>query len=544
MEHVVGKVDDMKDGEMKEVKLGDKKALLCRVKGNYYATSHLCTHYKAQLVKGTLTNDGRLMCPWHGACFKVQTGDIEDAPALDDLLKFQVRIDGEKVIVIANEEELKAGRSLPKMVKRNPDDKRVFIVVGGGPAGLNAAEVLRGEGYTGRLILISKEGNVPIDRVKLSKSVKIEPAKIELRPLKFFKDHDIELFLNKEVSAVDPTQQTVSLNDGQVLKYDSLLLAPGGSPRNFWPSTKKMQNVFVVRGISDAQNLEKYIEEKPKSKILVIGSSFIGMEAAAILVPKCSSLTVVGMEAVPFERVLGNKIGLALQKLHESKGVKFTMGVVIKDFEVDDKGNAKAAVLASGQKIECDIVVLGVGVEPDTGFLKKSFPLEKDGSILVDQSLAVQGFKNVYAAGDAAKYPYHLPHGAESPYIRVEHWNVASQHGRAAALSMLGKTSPFKLVPYFWTAQYGRNLRYCGHALHFNEIFIEGNLDELTFVAYFSDGDKVLGTASLGRDPAISHISELLRIGLMPSLSKIKSGLDPMSIPLYSQPASSLTEIQ
>lgn len=137
----------------------------------------------------------------------------------------------------------------------------------------------------------------------------------------------------QEVIEVQREVQQLVFSDKTVLKFDSLLIATGGIPRNFWPETRAMKNIFVVRGVADAVGLEKAIEAKGKPRILVIGSSFIGMEAAAILVKSASELIVVGMEKVPFERVLGDKIGLAMQKMHEDKGVKFRMNVVIKSFE-------------------------------------------------------------------------------------------------------------------------------------------------------------------------------------------------------------------
>lgn len=222
------------------------------------------------------------------------------------------------------------------------------------------------------------------------------------------------------------------------------------------------------------------MQAKGKPKVLIVGSSFIGMEAAAVLVKNSSDLTVVGMEKVPFERVLGERIGLAMQRMHEEKGVKFRMNVVIKSFEggrflplslihfyllrllifffflhiANENGECVAAVLTTGEKLPCDIAVLGVGVAPDTDFLKKSFQLEKDGSVVVDQYMAVVGAPGIYAAGDMARYPFHLPHGSKDPLVRIEHWNIASQQGRHAALAITGKPKALKIVPYFWTMQY------------------------------------------------------------------------------------------
>lgn len=301
---------------------------------------------------------------------------------------------------------------------------------------------------------MSRESHLPIDRVKLSKGLKIELNKILLRPKSFFDERGIELLLGQEATEVDRAGQRVLLKSGTALNYDWLVIATGGAPRNFWPETRQMKNVFVVRGFDDAAALEKAVEAVGKPKILVIGSSFIGMEAAGTLVKSASELLVVGMEKVPFERVLGEKIGLAMQRLHEEKGVKFRMGVVIKSFEATQDGVCTHAVLSTGEKIPCDVVVLGVGVAPDTEFLKTSCSLERDGSLVVDEYTKVVGATNIFAVGDLARYPFHLPHGSKDPLVRIEHWNIASQHGRHAALAILGKPKAFTTVPYFWTSQY------------------------------------------------------------------------------------------
>jgi len=524
---------------MKEVKVGEKKVLLCRLDGQYYAVNQLCTHYKAQLVKGTLSSDGRIVCPWHGACWNAKTGDIEDAPGLDHLTSFKVKIDGEKVIVIANEEELNSGKRIKQPVKRNHEDPRTFIVIGSGAAGANAVEVIREEGFKGRLIMITKEGHLPIDRVKLSKSLKAEIEKLLLKPESFYQENDIEVMLNTEVIEVNHVEQTVTLKDGQRIKYDSLLLATGSIPRNFWPANKSMKNVFFVRRVSDLNAIEKAVEAHANNaKIAVVGSSFIGMETAAMLAKQAASVTVLGSETVPFERVLGKDLGKFYQDWHESKGIKFIMSSVVNEFLANDQGNCRALKLTYGgqtTELETDIVILGVGAAPDTEFLKKSstsFNIQNDGSLLVDEKLAVVGIKNVYAAGDIARFPYPYFSKGTPIIARIEHWGVASQQGRIAAKNMLGKELSYHHVPYFWTAQYGKSLRYCGFAHHYTDIVIQGSLEEQTFIGYYIDGEEIVAICSMGKDPIVSHASELFRLGLMPPVSFIREGKDLLSISL------------
>jgi len=253
------------------------------------------------------------------------------------------------------------------------------------------------------------------------------------------------------------------------------------------------------------------------------------MESASILVKNASTLTVIGMEKVPFERVLGVKVGEAMQKLHESKNVKFKMGAVVEKFESLDKENCHAIILKGGEKIECDIVVVGAGVAPATGFLKGSLDLEKDGSIVVDNTLKVKGTTNIFAAGDIARYPFHL-HTGSSNMVRIEHWNIAQQQGRVAAKNMLGQNIKFEQVPYFWTSVFGKSLRYTGHALNFDDVIIEGSLDEQTFIAYYTHGEEVVAVASMGKDPAVSIASEAFRLGLVPSKAEIQQGKSILSV--------------
>jgi len=533
----VAKVNDLKDGEKKEVKVGPKKILLSRIAGEYYATGLFCTHYKANLANATLSPDGRLVCQFHGACFNVKTGDVEEAPSLDALASYEVKVEGDDVIVIADDKLLEEGRRVPNYTKCDTAaDSRQFVIIGGGAAAFTCASTLREQGFKGKIRILSREATLPLDRVKLSKEKKIEVDKLLLRNQSHYDNAGIEISLNSEVESVNPQENSIKLKNGDSVKYDSLLLATGGDPRFFWGDAKRFNNVFLVRDASDAIALEKTVEAKPDSEIVIVGSSFIGMEAAASFVSRSKGVTVIGMEKVPFERVLGEKVGAVMQALHEEKKIKFRMNAVVDTFD-EENGKCVSITLKSGEKLPCDVVIVGAGVMPATSFLKSTFQLERDGSVIVDKNLKVVGHNNIYAAGDIARYPYHLNcgHGEESgSLVRIEHWNVAQQHGRVAAKNMLGQNIPYEVVPFFWTTQYGKSLRYVGHALNYDEVHIEGNPAEYAFIAYFIKDGKVIALCSLGKDPACSNASELFRLKKMLTAEEVKNGKSVLDIVLPS----------
>lgn len=253
---------------------------------------------------------------------------------------------------------------------------------------------------------------------------------------------------------------------------------------------------------------------------------------------KLASIDVIGQEEFPFELVLGKQVGAGLKKFHESKGIKFhPQSKVEKIIASDSDPSIASAVVVtsnSGQSItlQADVVVMGVGVAPATEYLKNSKGFEqvvdKIGAVQVDEYLKVKGLSDVYAIGDIALYPQ--PGTGESR--RIEHWNVAGNQGRAVGKTIAeGKGQPFVKVPIFWSAQ-GQQLRYCGVGSGYDDVIIDGNPDELKFVAYYVKGDKVIAVASMQKDPVVVKASELLRLGLMPSPTEIRAGKDLLSIDL------------
>eukprot|EP01112_Ceratiomyxa_fruticulosa_P020486 TRINITY_DN6985_c0_g1_i1.p1 TRINITY_DN6985_c0_g1~~TRINITY_DN6985_c0_g1_i1.p1 ORF type:complete len:622 (+),score=147.53 TRINITY_DN6985_c0_g1_i1:98-1963(+) len=515
----VGKVGDLKPGEMKEVVVNDVKLLLSNANGTLHATGLKCSHYGAPLNKGALAGEV-VYCPWHAAAFSVVTGKSEGAPALDDIPVYTVRIENDNVFV-----------SIPKTAKT--DDKvaparkghlcncssgkapKTFVILGGGGSGLVAAQTLRQEGFKGRVVLITKEDELPYDRPMLSKQVGIPKEKVTLRDDQFFKTHDIEVHRGVEVNEVDTQGRKIKFSDGSDLTYDSVLLATGATPIVLPIPGNGLSGVHTLRSYKDSKELAEDVEGK--KKIVVIGSGFIGLEVSSWLrKAKNLDVTIVALEKVPFENVLGKEVGSVFQKLAEENGVKFKLNTSVK--EITGNGKVDSVVLQNGEKLEADLVVMGTGVKPATKMIKGLDLHPRDGSVIVDSKL--RAGENVYAAGDIATFPYFIT----GENVRVEHWQNAQDQGRVAAKNMLGKNLDFNRVPFFWTNQFGVGLRYVGYAPKYDEVIIDGDLNTRKFVAYFIRNGKIAAVAAMGKDPYGPAAVELFSRDAFPSLDEIRKG--------------------
>ncbi|RDB26297.1 Apoptosis-inducing factor 1 [Hypsizygus marmoreus] len=524
---------ELQDGQMKEVSFEEGQVLLSRLGSKIHATSAFCTHYGAPLAKGVLTSDGRVVCPWHGACFNVCNGDIEDAPAPNALHSFKAHVADGKIYVTANPSEtLKNNKERqPKLTSTGSDSiGKGVVIVGGGSGAFHTVESLREHGYKAPITILSKETYTPIDRTKLSKALITDASKLEWRTAADLKiKFGTTIRLGAEVTSVDLSKKQVILEGGkETLNYDKLVLATGGIPRRLPVEGAQLENVYTFRGVPDSQKVDAAAKEG--KRVVVIGSSFISMEiVTAISKRKLASIDVIGMEGHPFEAILGTDVGAGIQKYHESQGVKFHMtSKVDKIIAQDGNPNLAGGVVVNGTTLPADFVIMGVGVAPATEFLKGSgIELEKDGGVKVDEYLRVQSGSdrnNVYAIGDIAVYPQQ-----SGGYTRIEHWNVAGNHGRAAGKTIAGSPQPFVKIPVFWSAQ-GQQLRYCGVGHGYDDVFIKGDPGELKFIAYYGKNGRVVAVASMQNDPVVSKASELLRLRLMPSLEELRAGTDLLSV--------------
>lgn len=294
-----------------------------------------------------------------------------------------------------------------------------------------------------------------------------------------------------------------------------------------------------MRQVQDTQQIVDAVGDKGK-KIVIVGSSFIGMEVANALA-KENTVSIVGMESVPLERVMGKQVGEIFQKSLEKNGAKFYMNAGVDSAIPASKAantvglsSVGAVKLKDGTELEADLVILGIGVRPATDYLQdnSAIKLEKDGSVAVDDNFAVKGLSDVWAIGDIATYPYHGPGGGGSP-VRIEHWNVAQNQGRTVgALIAKPNLKPKPFIPIFWSAL-GTQLRYCGNTVNgYDDLILKGEPENSKFVAYYTKGDEVVALASMQWDPVMTKTAELMRRRKMLSKSDIQADKDPLQASL------------
>ena len=536
----VAATSDLADGEMRQVSAGGTDVLLARVDGRFHACTAFCTHYGAPLATGVL--DGTtVVCPWHHAEFDVASGALCQPPALDALRTFPVRVDGDSVMVRVPDDADAHGRGVdyresdgrpPEMADASPDaDGRLFLLIGAGAAAQACAEELRARGYRGRLAMVTRETHAPYDRTKLSKGYLAGDAgddALRLRDGAFYDARGIETWTDRTVTALDPDARTVSFENAEDVTYDAALVATGGRPRRLDLPGADLDGVLLLRSWHDAQTLVE--RAQGAASVAVIGTSFIGMESAANLNSDERQVTVIGQDDTPFETVLGAEVGAVFQRAAQDKGIAFRLGADVQRIETvasdPDGGTPRRlrVVLGEGEPVEADLVVMGVGVTPATEFLEGADFRRDDGGIVVDQTLrAVPG---LFAAGDVAAFPG--AHGA----VRIEHWRLAQQHGRTAARNMMVDADPtavphaFDGVPFFWSGQNGLSLRYVGHAQEWDEVVVDGSLDERQFVAAYVSGGEVRALAAVGRDQDAAAFHRLMARGETPTPDDIRSGTD------------------
>jgi NADPH-dependent 2,4-dienoyl-CoA reductase/sulfur reductase-like enzyme len=426
-----------------------------------------------------------IRCPWHHACFDLRTGEAARAPALNPIAVWKVEREGDRIFVRQKSEQPK-----PR-VKGAVDAPGKIVIVGGGAAGFAAAEMLRRQDYRGSIVMLSNEAAPPVDRPNLSKDYLAGSAPEDWLPLKpdgFYAEAAIDLRVKAEVASIDAKARNVVLSGGEVIPYDRMLLATGAEPVRLPISGADQPHVHVLRSLDDCRAIIASADGARRA--LVIGASFIGLEAAASLRAKNLEVHVVGLEQRPMERVLGLEMGDFVRALHEEHGVIFHLGDTVTAIE------GKRATLKSGGVLEAEIVVVGIGVRPRLALAEKA-GLAVDRGVTVNAYLETSA-PGIYAAGDIARWPD--PHSGER--IRVEHWVVAERQGQTAARNMLGQREVFDAVPFFWSQHYDVPINYVGHAEKWDEIVVDGNIAAKDCLLQYKNGGRLLAVASIYRDAA------------------------------------------
>jgi NADPH-dependent 2,4-dienoyl-CoA reductase/sulfur reductase-like enzyme/nitrite reductase/ring-hydroxylating ferredoxin subunit len=457
--------------------------ILVRKGREFLAIGASCTHYGGPLAEGLVVGD-TIRCPWHHACFSLRTGEVTRAPALSNAQCWKVEERHGRVYV--------AGKTTVRVTKRSArgGPKRI-VIIGGGAAALSAADTLRREDFMGTITLLSADESPPVDRPNLSKDYLAGTAPeewIPLKPPEWFASQVIDLVLGARVASIEVSQKRVLLENGKDYAWDALLLATGAEPMKLTIPGAELPHVFVLRTLADSRAI--IAKCAGAKRAVVMGASFIGLEAAASLRARGIEVHVVAPETRPLERVLGPEIGDFVKKMHEEHGVVFHLGNKAKAID------AANVVLESGETIAADLVVAGVGVRPALDLAQKA-GLKLDRGLVVDAYLQ-SSVPGIYAAGDIARWPD--PHSGQN--IRVEHWVVAQRQGQIAARNMLGHMEPCKLVPFFWSQHYDVGISYVGHAEKWDRIEIDGSLEAKDCEARYILGDKTLAVATIGRDSA------------------------------------------
>lgn len=473
-------VSQFEDGGKLLGLIDGEEVLVVRRGQDFFAVGAFCTHYHGPLADG-LVVDETVRCPWHHACFSLRTGEALRAPALDPIPCWRVELVGDKVFV-----REKFTPSLPRPTINAPTS---VVIVGGGAAGVAAADMMRRDGYNGPLTIVSADDSPPVDRPNLSKDYLAGTAQEDWVPLRspdYYRERKIDLLLNSRVTSIDTKSRHVLLENGKALEFGALLLATGAEPVH-----------LPIEGVSDSQvnYLRTFRDSKAiiakaaaAQRVLVVGASFIGLEVAASLRTRGIPVDVVAPEQQPLERIMGPEVGSFIRKLHEGHGVTFHLG------ETVSRVRGRSVILSSGTTFDADFVVLGVGVRPSLALAEQT-GLAIDRGILVNEFLETS-VPGIYAAGDIARWPD--PHTGER--IRVEHWVVAERQGQVAAKNILGGREKFDAVPFFWSQHYDVAINYVGHAEKWDTIEIDGSLDARDCAITYKKGGRTLALATISRD--------------------------------------------
>lgn len=470
------------DGGMFTGHVGDDNVVIVHRGTEFLAVTARCTHYGGNLGKGLVAGD-TIRCPLHHSCFSLKTGEALTAPAFDPIACWRVERDGTRVVVrekLPAAPKKRAHGALPASI----------VIVGGGAAGFAAAEMLRREGYEGRITMISADRDAPYDRPNLSKDFlggEMNPDWLPLQGEDWYRDQKIDLALGAKVASIDVKAKRVVLDDGKAHEFGALLLATGADPIRLPIPGADGARVRYLRSLEDSKALLD--ASKSSKRVVVVGAGFIGLEVAAAFRDRGLEVHVVAPEQIPLEKIMGKEIGEFVKRLHESHGVIFHLGKSAS--RIDDR----TVTLADGSTIDADLIVVGVGVRPSVTLAEKA-GLALDRGIAVNEHLETS-VPGIFAAGDAARWPD--AHSGDR--IRVEHWVVAERQGQAAAKNMLGRRQRFTAVPFFWSQHYDTVIHYVGHAESWDRVDVDGTLEaKANCTVAFMRGGKRLAVATIRRN--------------------------------------------
>lgn len=378
-----------------------------------------------------------------------------------------------------------------------------FVILGAGLAGATAAITLRQEGFDGGIVLIGQEPRAPYERPPLSKQyLRGEMAfdKMLVRPQAFYEENRIETIAGARATRIDPRDREVALEDGRRIRFDTLLIATGVRNRRLPIPGVDLSGVFALRTAEDADAIRGEI--RPGARAVVVGMGFIGCEVAASL--RQQGVAVVGVDPspTPLFHVLGREIGQSVADLHRAHGVETIFEDSVAAFEGDQ--HVRHVVTKGGRRLECDCVVMGVGVQPDVTLLDGS-GIETANGVLVDEYCRTS-IDGIYAAGDVANHVHPL----FQRRMRVEHWRNAIDQGAAAARNMLGRQVAYSPVHWFWSDQYDVNLQYAGSHVDANHLIVRGSVERRDFTGFYLNGQRIDAVVAANRGKELRRAMPLI----------------------------------
>jgi 3-phenylpropionate/trans-cinnamate dioxygenase ferredoxin reductase subunit len=388
--------------------------------------------------------------------------------------------------------------------------QQTFLIVGAGLAGARAAQTLREEGFTGRVLLVGAEAEPPYERPPLSKAYLTGAAErdtIYLHPPAWYPDQDIELRLGHRATGLDAAVYQVTLDSGEQIRYDKLLLATGSTPRRLPVPGADLDGVHYLRHAGDADRLRAALTGGGR-RVVVIGGGWIGLEVAAAARGHGNQVTIIEPQPVPLRAALGDELGAMFADLHREHGVDLRLKARVQEL-TGAGGHIDAAVTDHGDRLPADLVVAGVGALPSTGLAEKA-GLRVENGIVVDQALRTSD-PDVYAAGDVAN----AYHPLLRRHLRVEHWANALNGGPAAARSMLGQAVSYDRIPYFYTDQYDLGMEYSGHTDPDTptRLVYRGDPRDRRFIAFWLTDNRVVAGMNVNVWDVTPQIQDLIRSG-------------------------------
>ena len=395
---------------------------------------------------------------------------------------------------------------------------QVFVIVGGGLAAARAAQGMRDEGFDGRIVIVAAEDHQPYIRPPLSKEYlqgAAERDTVFVHPNGWYSEHTVDVLRGRTASALSPADHTVSLADGEVLRYDRLLLATGAAPRRYPGPGGDLAGVFHLRTLDDSERLRDALAAGT-SRVVIVGAGWIGLEVASAARHYGNPVTVLGRERVTLNAILGDQVGAVFGDLHRANGVDLRMSTAVSDL-VGEDGRVTGVLLDTGEVVPADVVVVGIGAIPNTG-LAADAGLEIDNGIVTDAAFRTSA-ADVYAVGDVAR----VFHPVLGHPIRIEHWANAENAGVAAGRSMAGTATSYDEIPYFYTDQFDLGMEYSGYAdlVTDAEVVIRGDLAARRFVAFWVADSRVVAGMNVNVWDVNEAVQELIRSRVAVDVSRL-----------------------